>query len=523
MRRLIVCCDGTWNSPKNKDGDLLAPTNVIKFHAEIAKEDADGNEQIPFYRTGVGTLGNPLKKLLGGALGYKLEDDIKSAYKFLAETWKPGDEIYLLGFSRGAYTARSVAGLLGSIGLCNLTDPDLSDETKWANAHAALLRFQLKKSNGRSVLLNQEKRQGKDKITVDLHSPDQVPIRFLGVWDTVGSLGVPDDLGLTKLIIGDLRSNRFLDTKLGDGVQTARHALAIDEQRIDFVPTLWTGHDPGRDIRQVWFAGVHGDVGGSYADHRLGDITLNWMIEEAFACGLAFRNGTQPSPPSLKCDPRGRIHDSVSGIFKHRVTRPRGLPSFTAGKDQLTEISKEAMQRHKQPAVGETDYWKTRRLSAVGDETEISVHARERWNRSGLFVRAGEHYEVSARGEWRDAHIKASPNGAYNSIRLGYFLAGIPEGMRAGLRKIPRTRSADNRWSRRHAGARWFSLVGVVANGRGVSAGKSQLNRHQPEEIGEKGLLKPDDDGYLYFYANDVWALYDNNSGALRVKIKRMK
>ncbi|MBE1284557.1 MAG: DUF2235 domain-containing protein [Rhodobacteraceae bacterium] len=519
MRRLIVCCDGTWNSPDNKDGSLNAPTNVIKFHAEIAEKDEKGIVQIPFYRTGVGTLGGPVRKLLGGAIGYKLEDDIKSAYKFLAETWKPGDKIFLLGFSRGAYTARSVAGLIGSIGLCDLTDPDLDDETKWANVHAALVRYQLKKSSGKSMLLKREMRQGKGEISVRMHSPSQVRIRFLGVWDTVGSLGVPDDLGVTKLIIGDLRYNRFLDTHLGDTVDTARQALALDESRIDFVPTLWTGHSSQRDIKQVWFAGVHGDVGGSYADHSLGDITLHWMLTEAMGCGLALRSAL---PAASNNNPRGRRHDSVTGIFKRRQTRPRGVPDFSAGRDDLSVISPEALERHRSPARGERYYWKTMRLNDLGEKVAIQVHARECWNPSGVFVKAGEEYEITATGEWLDASIKAGPKGAYDSVRFAYAAAGLAETYRWILRKIPRTKTADNSWSRRHASAPWFSLVGVVANGRGVSAGQDQLQHHQPVEIGSHKRLRPLRDGYLYFYANDVWASYDNNSGSLRVSIKRV-
>lgn len=154
---------------------------------------------------------------------------------------------------------------------------------------------------------------------------DPVPVRFLGVWDTVGALGIPDDLEFTNLIFDRKARWEFHDTTLGDHVDIARHAMALDEMRSSFAVCRWdrresTNHDPS-DVKEMWFPGVHGDVGGGYQDSLLSDIALKWMIDEARTAGVCFRPGVDRQ---LKGDAKGVMHLSYKGVFAALRSRPPG-------------------------------------------------------------------------------------------------------------------------------------------------------------------------------------------------------
>ncbi|MEX0276312.1 MAG: DUF2235 domain-containing protein [Ruegeria sp.] len=520
MANIVVCCDGTWNSANNKDGRLPAPTNVRKFFADVAEKDDENVAQKTYYRNGVGTSGGVFKRLLGGAIGLGLEDDIKSAYKFLSETYARGDKIFLIGFSRGAYTARSLAGMVCSLGLCDLTNPNLSEKEKWAAVRAALIRYQTEKKDGKVGFMQRHVWLKQTKELQGFDFDQEVPVHFLGVWDTVGSLGIPDDLGLLKALIGDPRKHAFHDTKLSDKVSHARHAVAIDERRVDFTPTLWTDVNSGQ-AKQVWFPGVHGDVGGSYSDHDLGDLTLEWMMREAKDKGLAFRYGAFVR---LTDNPQGQMHDSVTGLFKVRRTRPRSVPSFTAKHDDRSELSAPALARHRRPAQGEVAYWPCRHLQ-IGESVPLKIRAGERWNRTGLFIEKAGQYRLQAEGEWLDASIKAGPEGAYDGFHVAkgaYLLAALPEAYRGALRGFRQTRNADNSFSRRLSCAPWFALIGVVSSGKGVNTDTKKLDTHQYFEIGRDYDLFAEGDGFLYAFANDAWATYGNNAGHLTLRVERV-
>jgi hypothetical protein len=258
-RRLIVCCDGTWNAA---DAGPSA-TNVVRMLRCIAPQAEDGTSQIARYNPGVGT-GNPLDRMLGGAMGLGLAPAIRDVYAFLVNNYVPGDEIFLFGFSRGAFTARSIAGLIGSIGLLHPTEMGRFTDA-WCRSEAP--------------------GEQRDLEALDTCFPRRtrdVPIRCIGVWDTVGALGVPGNRVL-KGWHPCAETYRFYDTTLGMHVNYAFQALAIDERREPFEPVLWnTTRDaaPDQVIRQVWFAGVHADIGGGYADHGPADIPFPWMLAQ---------------------------------------------------------------------------------------------------------------------------------------------------------------------------------------------------------------------------------------------------
>ena len=269
-RRIILCADGTWNEAERKDPETgrPQPTNVLKVARAILPRASDGTDQIVFYLYGVGT-GGGLDKLTGGAFGDGMEQNVRSLYRFLVYNYEPGDEIYLFGFSRGAFTVRTLAGFINRVGLLQK-----DDEYYTAELYALYESSTPKDSPEWEHAFRNIK---------DRRPPP--PIWFIGVWDTVGALGAPGALG--QLFNRDKYA--YHDVALNPSIQNAFHALAIDEQRKPFTPTLWTkpaGWN-GR-LEQVWFAGVHSNVGGGYSPDGLANEALHWMVEKAEGAGLQF-------------------------------------------------------------------------------------------------------------------------------------------------------------------------------------------------------------------------------------------
>jgi len=276
-KKLVVFCDGTWNEPDKN------PTNVAKLFESTCQDDINGIPQIVYYIQGVGT--HWYDRFMGGAFGWGISDNIKDGYKFLCSNYEPGDDIYLFGFSRGAFTARSLAGFIHNMGILKREYFDKSNE--------AYARYKDK-----SIDWHPNPTKGlKAKSFRDQYTYGGETIRFLGVWDTVGALGAPYGLFLGKL--SDIVFGcRFHDVTLSDTIQSASHALSSDERRWPFRPVLWklkSGHHSD-DFVENWFPGVHSDVGGGYAETGLSDIALNWMAQQAAVQGLNTRVLITPSP-----------------------------------------------------------------------------------------------------------------------------------------------------------------------------------------------------------------------------------
>ena len=526
MRRLVICCDGTWNTADQQTDGLPTPTNVAKIFSLLAQRDDEGTRQINYYRTGVGTSGGFLRRTLGGAIGLRLEDDIVSAYKFLAETFEPGDEIFLFGFSRGAYTVRSLAGMVSNVGLADLRPAHRPDGTDpWAVVKRLMTQYQSNKAGADKSMVQSMLLNPTTVGDVSFHDPAGVGFRFIGVWDTVGALGIPDDKGVLRFLLGDPKKHGFKDTELGANVTCARHALAMDERRQDFTPTLWTKWAEGQDVEQRWFAGVHGDVGGSYADCGLGDLTLDWMLTEAQANGLGLR---AYAPGQVNPDAFARRHDSFLGVFRRRPTRPRAVPQVkdcAPGEgDSLTRFDPSVVARHQTPPPGEVSYWPTR-VMRPREACRTWASAKARWNATGLYLIKDATYHVTAKGEWLDAGIKADANGAKPGAQLGkvaYGLATLPEGLRALLRKNKRLAKADVIFSRRVVEAPWIALIGAIGSGRGNTEVGGGIEDHDTHLLGTDKTFTARDSGYLYLFANDAWVMYGNNAGSLEVEITRL-
>ncbi|MCA0996116.1 DUF2235 domain-containing protein [Alloyangia pacifica] len=499
MANLIVCCDGTWNTPSQEENGRPSPTNVVKIHSALAPLDTDGTPQKTYYRPGVGSSGGLWTRLKGGGLGVGLDDDIKSAYHWLSEHYLPSDKIFLFGFSRGAFAVRSLAGVIGKCGLLAFPGDDISEAEKWRRVDAAYKAY---RTLG----------PGKKWSNSSFERIADVKIGFMGVWDTVGALGIPDEFLIN--VLDNRKKYQFHDTELGPQVAVARHAIAVDERRRSFAPTLWTSHDPSEsDVVQTWFTGVHGDVGGGYADSALGDITLSWMIDEAQPHGAAFRASAFAQ---LAGNHLGQLHDSTkNSLFTYLKTRPRSVPDIDTN---TAEVHDSVRQRQATPPLVQPGYWETRSLRP-GQSDTFNVYAREQWNYSGIYLQAGVTYDFTARGEWLDGSITCSPDGAPDGFHLAYALVSPFDWYQRRRRESTKNPNATIPLARREQDLPWFCLVGVIASGTGVHAQTKELCPHEVFRIGSQARITPKTSGYLYCFANDVWYAYANNKGKVRLTV----
>lgn len=282
MKRIVIACDGTW-----KRIDAPDPTNVARLAQAVLPVATGRVPQIVCHLDGVGTsqgtgrISRTLDRALGGAFGQGLMASVAAAYRFLVFTWAPGDEIHLFGFSRGAYTARSLAGLIRNVGIL----------PRRAAAHipAAIALYQARRPEGHP--------NGPEARAFRAHhGAAETDIAYLGVWDTVGALGLPGHLRLARLVN---RGLAFHDLTLSGRVRAARHAVAVDERRRHFPPTLWDNLDAlnalregGQPYRQEWFPGDHGSVGGGGPVTALSHGALSWIAEGAVTAGLELCDGS---------------------------------------------------------------------------------------------------------------------------------------------------------------------------------------------------------------------------------------
>lgn len=316
-KRIVVCSDGTWNS-----ADQRHPTNVLKLY--LATKDVAPGEQVVFYDEGVGVRGSRWERLTGGAFGAGLTKNIEDGYRFLIQRYEPGDEIFLFGFSRGAYTVRSLAGLLHCSGLLR---PDY--EGQFDRAMELYRSKQVKPKDEKARRFREMFGYGAEPS-----------IKFVGVWDTVGALGIPG----TALSWLRRRRHHFHDVELSGSIENAAHALAIDERRKSFEPAVMEkSKNFDGELHQSWFAGVHSDVGGGYGDDGLSDVTLEWMVERARDCGLAVDGALL----ELNADARGELHDSREGFpWSYLPGRSRNI------QPRPPQVDESVDERIADPALG---------------------------------------------------------------------------------------------------------------------------------------------------------------------------
>ena len=326
MKRIVVCCDGTWNRPDEKDRGKIRPTNVVTLARSVAKVDARGVAQIVYYDRGVGT--GFLDRLWGGAFGYGLTANIKQAYRYLVRHFEAGDELFLFGFSRGAYTVRSLAGLIRNSGLLLRNQAGRVDE-----AYSLYRR-----RDSASHPTSDAAQLFRSRYAVETR------IKLIGVWDTVGALGIP---GAAFSLFS--RNLRFHDVKLSSHVDSAFQALAIDERRSIFSPAIWERQEHSVDqvLEQVWFAGVHANVGGGYEDTGLSDLACLWMKSRAAGQGLAFDEARVEK--SLHENPLGELRDSRTGIYRWFGSSYRAIGRAKNGEEYAHSSAVERMEQAVNP------------------------------------------------------------------------------------------------------------------------------------------------------------------------------
>jgi uncharacterized protein (DUF2235 family) len=349
-KNIVICCDGTGN----QFGDHNS--NVVKLYAVLPRESG---KQVLYYHPGVGTKGSMdvptiygritqrITKMHGFAYGYGVIDNVAHAYRYLMDTYEPGDKLFLIGFSRGSYTVRVLSSMLYEFGLLE-------------KGNRVLIEYALSLFLDSTVLNRKIARNFKATFGRDC-SP-----HFVGVWDTVSSVGwLYDPLHLAF-------------TKENPGINIGRQAVAIDERRVYFRTNLWQEATPEQDLKQVWFAGVHGDIGGGYpnVESQLSQIPLEWMMKEAYQAGLLIdQTAAAKLLTETKPDPNGEMHRSLHGLwwipefipksyeirigdkYKSRIGvyggRPRLIPEGSV-------IHESVLERMKNPANG----YKPRNLPA---------------------------------------------------------------------------------------------------------------------------------------------------------------
>lgn len=343
MKKLVVCCDGTGNEVSENI------SNVLKFYRALRKTDKTDPQQIVFYDPGVGTLARPdpwtkfyqdANAVLGLVTGRGLDDNVLNAYKFLIRNFEDNDEIYLFGFSRGAYTVRVLAAFIHKVGLLFPQQENLADAA--LNAYKQSTEISRNSETADDTPISIDDRAAQFARIVSVRWPT---IKFVGVWDTVASVIVPRPYRYFTLALQELPH-----TRRNPSVHIFRHAIAIDERRRMFRLHSWDEpqtHTHNRfsgsvknketqDIKQVWFSGVHADIGGGYpeAESSLSKYPLLWMIEEATAHGLNFNPQMvqqlvwgvprQGSPFSyVEPDYRGALHQSLRGAWRPMEWLPK--------------------------------------------------------------------------------------------------------------------------------------------------------------------------------------------------------
>lgn len=339
-RNLVFCFDGTWNKI-----DSVYPTNVARIAQSISRMSVDGRPQIVYYDQGVGT--DWYDHFLGGVFGMGLTENITDAYNWLVLNYQPGDRIFVFGFSRGAFTARSFVGLIRNCGIISrrsLTSIAAAvklyrdrDQAATPNSDRAR-QFRMDHCPTLCLPGDRDWRAvarpgGLPPSAIDLS------IRYLGVWDTVGALGIPRHL--TLLAFAN-RKWRFHNTQLSSFVECARHAVSTDERRKTFEPALWDNIDDLNQARtgpamyeQLMFPGTHGGVGGGGPVRGLSDGGLQWIFRAAKKQGLAF--DLDPDSPVFQIQPdhraqlfneTGKVRWTIKDWLTGLGLRPRPLPEW---------------------------------------------------------------------------------------------------------------------------------------------------------------------------------------------------
>lgn len=353
MKRLVFCFDGTWNRI-----DAAYSTNVVITAESVLPLASNNISQLIYYHEGVGTSRGD--RIRGGMFGSGLVQNLADGYRFLIFNHTPGDEVYVFGFSRGAYTARSFVGLVNCCGILLRKDAgrvkeaiELYQERGSSYAYAEkAMRFRLEHSP--HVTVSQAEDEWRAKHAPDAERADRLQIRYLGVWDTVGALGMPASFSWLSWAN---RRFHFHDTELSAFVKSARHAVAIDERRKDFAPTLWTNlkelnQSVNADVtaadapyQQQWFPGVHSSIGGGGERRGLSDQAMDWVLDGARHMGLELDSDQHSRIFELAPDYTEYLDSSAKQGLLYRAMNKFSAADRNPGPSALFEVSMAARRR----------------------------------------------------------------------------------------------------------------------------------------------------------------------------------
>lgn len=337
-KNIVLCSDGTGNK-----GGYGEDTNVYKVYKAVDIHNKN-IQQITFYDQGVGTdksdnSKNKYRTAISSAFGFGFEANVRHLYHFLARTYEPGDAVFLFGFSRGAATVRAFAGLINDCGLIDRKPYEL------ANGCFAEHNFRVLVKEALSCYQNTDKEISKDfknryAIKHQEFAPDgNLKINLIGVWDTVSALGFPQDFSVAiewlfkwvDNISDKFLPHNFYDYELNPNIENAYQALAIDDERTTFHPKVWDEHNFPGYVEQVWFAGVHSNVGGGYPRTGMSDVALEWMMAKAEAHGLVFTTDHKEDMQE-SANVFDKLYNSRDGIAVYYRYGPRNLEELCQGK-----------------------------------------------------------------------------------------------------------------------------------------------------------------------------------------------
>lgn len=360
MKHLVICLDGTWS-----DGDSAAPrTNIATLASLIDPRPEGAPEQRIYYDAGVGT-GGLLDRVAGGLFGRGLSGNVLAAYRFLSQFYAPGDNIYIFGFSRGAFTARSLCGFINASGLltqdmCNAANQQFAWEYYRTPPKA---RYPADRARLRRIT----------------HEPEP-RIRFLGVFDTVGALGIPKSF-MSRI---SRRAIQFHDAEVSSVVDHSCHALAIDEHRREFEASVWTEprHRRYLSVEQAWFPGSHANIGGGCEDSGLSDLALDWMLKRLDRhCPELQLSPVEHWPRPLAPDYRGQLYTPPVWMFWGSRWRPLVRLINRCEMGRAWRFRLPAIRPHSRP-IGEMVHWSA---LARWEETKTG-RRRERYQPHNLLA-----------------------------------------------------------------------------------------------------------------------------------------
>jgi uncharacterized protein (DUF2235 family) len=352
-KNIVICADGTGNTTVKDRG-----TNVFKLFEAV---DANGHrihpaltQQVAIYHDGVGTESLKWLRLFTGATGWGLSRNVKQLYGELARVYQPGDRIFVFGFSRGAFTVRTLAGLINTCGILDVSQYG-SNSLFQQGILDTYKQYRRKYQTWLSrVLRGDHTKKPEPKALQDHHyvkipgfdGTDPPVIHFIGVWDTVDAVGLP--LHLSDLVNTFIWRFKFPDTKLSKKVGHACHALAIDEARRSFAPVLWDEEPEDRSkaprIEQVWFAGAHSNVGGGYPRQGMSLTALDWMMTRAEAHGLRFHADVRAAFRGL-ADANDKRYDSRAGLGVFYRWTPRDIEQLCAVCHVTPQVHRTVFER----------------------------------------------------------------------------------------------------------------------------------------------------------------------------------